>query len=1146
MMFAHLRYCVLTALLLLTVISNAHSADDKPKLQMEFAKEVLADKPVAYWRMNESASAKQVRNEAANTDAPARRIGSIKFGQAGPASPEHKLFKSENLAISVSGANQYLAIKDKDDSPFDFDNGDTITIEAMVKPGTKMNGSYPYIIGKGRTHNPGFSQLNQNWALRLDPKSGQAKLSFLFFEQPVAGKTINTETHGHRWTSKNSFPIDGYWHHVAITYTFGKPDSAVGFIDGKKTDGVWDLGGKTTNAPVVDNDDVWIGASMGGSNAFDGSIDEVAIYRTAVPAKRLTSRYAFESKDELIAAVKSIQKTAPTGHVQIDVLDSFSDSRNWKIFPKNRTDTYKTDVFALTELPRKYNSKAIIADRPVPFLIHAYSCITLPKGTHQLVLRSLNASRLYVDDKLLAENPFMNVSTNAHQPVHILKTPKPGQLSLPLAHFEKEITFESDGKPHVYSLLAIIGHKGRAAEIGELMLAVGPSDDSTAYSILGPELNRPFNDAGWLAHLKDDAHRRHDMEKDLRRTADANERKYWQQRHDFAREYLAAQKPPVLPVPKSINKSEAQNLNPIDRFILNKLEAVGLKPVPPIDDYSFLRRTTLDTIGQNPTLAQINSFIEDDSRDRRTRYIEQLLKHEGWADHWVGYWQDVLAENPGLTKPNLNNSGPFRWYLYEAFLDNRPMDRLVSELIMMEGSKNSGGTAGFGIASNNDVPMAAKAHILGTAFLGVEMKCSRCHDSPTHQNKQEDLFNLAAMLNRNPVAVPKSSSIPATPEELAEMVVKVSLKPGSKVQPVWPFENLNNIELDSAKNGLLRNPTDSRERLALRMTHPANERFAKVLVNRVWERYMGRGLIELVHDWEGVESSHPELLDYLAYEFMTSGYDLKHLAKLILTSDAYQRQSIPMQDEQAEELYATSTRRRLTAEQIVDSAYVAAGKQLETEELNMNADGKNFTKTFINLGQPKRAWELVSTSNERERPSMSLPKAQSIVDLMMAYGWRQNRQEPVSNRVDDPTPLQPMVLANGMAISRIVDLSDNGDIVELCLKDCTTEELIDTLYLRFLTRRPTTEEKQEFSELLSPGFENRIVDDAKKQQQKVDRSPLAWTNHLDAKANEIGIARQNKARKGDPPTQRLTPKWRERAEDAVWVLVNHPEFVFVP
>src|SRR5207247_4323781 len=120
----------------------------------------------------------------------------------------------------------------------------------------------------------------------------------------------------------------------------------------------------------------------------------------------------------------------------------------------------------------------------------------------------------------------------------------------------------------------------------------------------------------------------------------------------------------------------------------------------------------------------------DKSKNRRAHAIDRLLNDPGWADHWVGYWQDVLAENPGILKPMLNNTGPFRWWIHESLLDNKPFDRFVTELVMMEGSLYYGGPAGFSIASDNDVPMAAKAQTVSQAFLAMPFAFDHCHDTP--------------------------------------------------------------------------------------------------------------------------------------------------------------------------------------------------------------------------------------------------------------------------------------------------------------------------------------------------------------------------------------------------------------------------------
>ena len=251
-------------------------------------------------------------------------------------------------------------------------------------------------------------------------------------------------------------------------------------------------------------------------------------------------------------------------------------------------------------------------------------------------------------------------------------------------------------------------------------------------------------------------------------------------------------------------------------------------------------------------------------------------------------WSSDRVEHDASRQHGLRRVRPggFRFWIYESFRDNKPMDRFVTELIMMRGSKYEGGPAGFAMATQNDVPMAAKAQVIGKAFLGMELTCARCHDAPYHSYKQADLISMAAMLDRKPIKLPPTSSLPPGGREAS---VEVTLKPGDVVQPAWAFDD---VLYNQSLAKLIRSPSDQREQLAAIVTSPTNKRFARVIANRLWQRLMGDGLVEAVDDWEGARASHPELLDYLGRELVLSNYDLKHLARQILSSEAYRRQAV--------------------------------------------------------------------------------------------------------------------------------------------------------------------------------------------------------------------------------------------------------------
>ncbi len=579
-----------------------------------------------------------------------------------------------------------------------------------------------------------------------------------------------------------------------------------------------------------------------------------------------------------------------------------------------------------------------------------------------------------------------------------------------------------------------------------------------------------------------------------------------------------------------------------DGAVMPPAKLVAVKTPPTVDDYAFMRRVFIDTVGVVPTLAEIEEFFADTKPGRRARLIDRLLADPRWADNWVGYWQDALAENPNLLKPMLNNTGPFRFWIFEALDDNKSLDRFVTELIMMRGSKWSGGAAGFGVATQNDVPMAAKAHVISHAFLGVELKCARCHDAPYHDWKQSDLFQMAAMFERKDLKLPKTSTVPLAffENQPRKALIPVTLKAGAHIKAEWPFTSIGG-KVDTS---LLTKPDDLREQLAAHVT--TSRRFAEVMSNRIWSRLMGAGIVDPVHDWQHNPPSDARLLSHLADQLIFVGYDQKELVRRILNSKAYQRQAISRVGETR--YFQAPYRRRMSAEQIVDSALHAVGQQMRTEKLTLDLEGTFPPDKFKNFGYPRHAWEFTTLANERDRPSLALPRAQAIADVLQAFGWRNSRQEPISYRAESANLVQPGALANGTFGGWLTRLSDESELTEMMLQDQTVEQLVDRLFLRLLTRRPEADEQSTFVRILTPGFNERLVPaDQVPEQAKPRRfRRVSWSNHLHPDANTIKIEMEKVARRGPPPTGRLNDAWRQRAEDAVWSLLNSPEMIVIP
>ena len=1199
-----------------------------------------AETPVAIWHFNRAGE-------------PGVAQSASRFLEAGPRPPTYPAFPAANNAMAFTAANPSITLRETDlpAANLRFKLNDSITLEAWVKLAELKDGNFAYVIGKGRTRKPGFPELNQNYALRLKGEKGSTRISFLFASEPEEGKP----SLWHRWTSTSGFTTGG-WHHVAVAYTFGKPESIRGYIDGVPVKGTWDMGGATSRAPVADADDLTIGTGNGGGagNSFRGWLDDVTIWRAALADDVLKNRYQFVPPPPVIQ-----RADLPKGEILVQLCEEGLPNRNaWPEIPPAATESFREPAFGFFEVPHKYVETGVRGDRANPFLFRAAAVVTLPPGKHRVLLRARGSARLFLDDKLLLSTPFPPTDSSGHgfvrKPESYLNL-GPNFRFAPPGNREEWTHLESKGGEHLVVLETIvgnyIGNNRRRPELGETVVAISPAG-SESWQLLAPRTRIvPYTDAGWAAYESERALHLDRVNAAARAAKRSEHDAYWKKRRDQARDWLASTADEKVPeLPKSypahnaidhflaarveeLKKQAATPAGAVDYFkqvrpilearchdchsggkpkgglrlddlagalaggkadgpalvpgkpdesaLLARVKSTGGEAMPPkgekltadeirvldtwikegarwpdldaghttltslADDFTFLRRVTLDTVGVVPTPGEIETFLADRSPDKRARVIDRLLADPRWADHWMGYWQDVLAENPNIINPTLNNTGPFRWWLLESFRDNKPFDLFVTELLRMRGSARFGGPAGFGVASQNDVPMAMKGTVVAAAFLGVEMKCARCHDAPAHASSQRELFELAAMLGAKSQKVPATSSVPLDAIHAGgrKPLISVTLKPGTEVAARWPFPRFAPRDLGKQ---LAEYPDDPRDELAALITAPRNERFAQVMANRLWKRLMGRGLVEPAEDWERGKPTHPELLRWLGREFVRGGYDLKHLSRLILNSHAYQREVDPTLKE-TPVLFTAPARRRLEAEQIVDSLFAATSAPFRLEEVSLDIDGIRDMGNSITLGRPHRAWMLASTSNERDRPSLSLPRIQMVVDVLQAFGWRASRQDPLTTRETMTTVLQPAILQNGPVGLWLTRLSDEHGVTQLAVDATSVDGLLDELFIKMLTRKPTAKERTTYTEYLERGFDTRTRTPAQKPSgPRLPEPFVSWSNHLHPDASAIMIRRGEEARRGDPPTERLDPDWRSRMEDVLWALVNSPEFVFRP
>jgi cytochrome c553 len=432
---------------------------------------------------------------------------------------------------------------------------------------------------------------------------------------------------------------------------------------------------------------------------------------------------------------------------------------------------------------------------------------------------------------------------------------------------------------------------------------------------------------------------------------------------------------PELPEPSSPNRK-----HPIDRILDADRASRSLAPLAVIDDAQFVRRVYLDLIGLLPTTEQTREFLGDHSSDKRQRLIRSLLDQDiQYTEHWLTFWNDLLRNDYSGTGFITNGRTQISKWLYDALVHNKPYDAMARELI----APLSGESAGFanGIRWRGEVSAGQTVEIqfaqsLGQAFLGINLKCASCHDSFIDRWTLKDAYGLAAVYSNTPLKIHRCD------------------KPtGQTAKPGWLFEELGTINADAPQPERL-------QQLASLMTHPQNGRFARTIVNRLWHRLMGYGI---VHPTDAMQSQpwNEDLLDYLAVEFVDKGYNLKELLYTIASSDAYQAPTERLQEKESAEAYVYQgpRARRMTAEQFVDSVWqltgaapakfdapVVRGKPATLESSNPKANDSigqwiwsetaqspsvppsgeriTFRQTFVLSKLPEKAFGVITCDNE--------------------------------------------------------------------------------------------------------------------------------------------------------------------------------------
>jgi hypothetical protein len=288
------------------------------------------------------------------------------------------------------------------------------------------------------------------------------------------------------------------------------------------------------------------------------------------------------------------------------------------------------------------------------------------------------------------------------------------------------------------------------------------------------------------------------------------------------------------------------------------------------------------------------------------KLVESLLRRDmDYTEHWLTFWNDLLRNDYGGTGFITGGRKQISNWLYRALIENKPFDQFVRELIAPPNDESRGFIDGIkwrGDVSAGQTVEIQFAQSVSQSFLGINMKCASCHDSFIDRWKLGEAYGLAAIYAQKPLEIHRCD------------------KPiGQIATAAWLFPEIGQIDAKAA-------PPERLKQLAALMTHEKNGRVPRTIVNRLWHRLMGRGIVHPV-DAMQTEPWNADLLDYLAVYLVESGWDLKKTIAHIATSQAYSSQAQVVQKGADDHgyIYAGPRAKRLTAEQFIDAVWQITG-----------------------------------------------------------------------------------------------------------------------------------------------------------------------------------------------------------------------------
>ena len=571
--------------------------------------------------------------------------------------------------------------------------------------------------------------------------------------------------------------------------------------------------------------------------------------------------------------------------------------------------------------------------------------------------------------------------------------------------------------------------------------------------------------------------------------------------------------PPEKPRIPSVTNT-AWPRNEIDYFILEKQEEKGLTPNEEADRERLLKRLCLDIIGLPPSLEMMDTFSSDTSAGAFENMVDELLKDPAYGEKMAVHWMDVarFADSHGYQDDGYRSQWPWRDWVIHAFNNNMRYDRFITwqlagdllpnpskEQILATGFNRNHKITEEGGVIDEEYRVAYvvdRTNTLGKSLLGITIECANCHDHKYDPFSQKEYFQLYAFFNNvkeNGVESAGAKDDEDTRHYAKKPLMEITTEDTKEILTFINKQDTGRLvvsvmgDLDSVRSTFVLqrgvydapgeqvyantpasilpfDPDYPRNRLGLAkwLFDKRNPLTSRVFVNRIWQEFFGKGIVQTSGDFgmQGELPSHPALLDWLAADFMSHGWDIKRLIKQIVTSATY-RQSAAITAEKLDAdpekvLLTRSPRNRLQAEFIRDMILSSSG-------LLVNTIGGPSVKPY----QPDGLWEAATSGrgdlvsyrqdygSKLYRRGLYTFIKRTVPPPAMLLFDASNRDQCEVKRSNTNTPLQALVMMNDPTVleaSRVLAAS-------LLMEESTLEDKIIKAFRLIVCRTPADRER---------------------------------------------------------------------------------------